>query len=789
MRKLQKDGQNKPKIYTDRKQFEQAKRMYNDSLNLYNDGLKSIKELNDNKIAWNIRPLDKYLYDGLKKINPGALPIAEVQYNTGRSLNSGERESDGSNNYTKSSRFLYKQPVQPVVYQPQETITSPQTVSSQHGKKGMWGAEYDKKHPPIYVTNPKDPRIGQYGKDGNQYLYKGPTHPIQKMSRINPQQMDLNSQVNIQGQSIPMPAFQFPQQKGTPVYGPGNTIIGYSDNMNFKPAYQYTGAPNNPMNLQDKALLNDHEALRKYVSSRDNYKFQIGGQTFDEYLRQQNKPITDKNNFSKVPYTQQQSQSLINQRNTEKRLAQEKLNQEIAARNTKSRGDKFQLPSGQNKYYSQMSPKEKFYIDGLSLQNKGRWNENEVEQPFLNSLNPVKWIYDMAGNLGKAPMDAKTSNSNLPYLSAIGEPLLAGALGFSPLDFAGNQLSKNFLKKSFTPNLNNIGTESFTPRFKGARTDAIDFMGREEIGSPTFGGYGYPTQVSGAGMNSFPNTPNKFLNGEYSSFGNMQKGVMNNNIPNTQNNIYNKMNIKSVTNPFNKQSEELQHLQKLELQRNNSNMQNQINLGRELYNNIDNPKWMRQNVEELKKENSFRQTFPEKEKEGMMGFITQNMRLDSDDAIFALDGYNPYNKFADLSEAAFTNAQNQAVSQKQAAVTYFPYNRNIADLRVGAHRWKDRNPYTELANASERNLSNKEQLINNKDWLKTANWEDVGMEMRGVMKQYGLDPKNEADVRKLIGILDYQKLNNFQKPNKTLFTNIPVNKLGGTTKKLKKYKC
>lgn len=34
--------------------------------------------------------------------------------------------------------------------------------------------DYIKKHPPIYLTDPKDPRIGRYNEAGNQYLYKKP---------------------------------------------------------------------------------------------------------------------------------------------------------------------------------------------------------------------------------------------------------------------------------------------------------------------------------------------------------------------------------------------------------------------------------------------------------------------------------------------------------------------------------------------------------------------------------------------------------------------------------------
>jgi len=43
------------------------------------------------------------------------------------------------------------------------------------------GAAYTKKYPPIYLDNPKDPRIGMYTEKGNQYLYK---KPIAKESQL-----------------------------------------------------------------------------------------------------------------------------------------------------------------------------------------------------------------------------------------------------------------------------------------------------------------------------------------------------------------------------------------------------------------------------------------------------------------------------------------------------------------------------------------------------------------------------------------------------------------------------
>ena len=111
-----------------------------------------------------------------------------------------------------------------------------------------------------------------------------PTHPIDKMKRLSifNQYLD-NPNIQMQGQPIPIQPMQLPQQgkpeRGLPVYGPGNTIIGYTDNNGqFYPAQQYTGAPNNEFNLQDKKLLDNPELLKKYLSARNPfYKFQKGG--------------------------------------------------------------------------------------------------------------------------------------------------------------------------------------------------------------------------------------------------------------------------------------------------------------------------------------------------------------------------------------------------------------------------------------------------------------------------------------------------------------------------------
>jgi hypothetical protein len=49
--------------------------------------------------------------------------------------------------------------------------------------------------------------------------------------------------------------------------------------MKFNPAYQYTGAPNNPFNLQDKELLNNPELLKQYIYNQDSgYHYKGGGE-------------------------------------------------------------------------------------------------------------------------------------------------------------------------------------------------------------------------------------------------------------------------------------------------------------------------------------------------------------------------------------------------------------------------------------------------------------------------------------------------------------------------------
>jgi hypothetical protein len=74
-------------------------------------------------------------------------------------------------------RGIWKKPVQPVYFKDPNAKTETEEES-----KADWSkSSYEKKHPPIFVTDPNDPRIGSYTEAGNQYLYK-PVAP-----KTNPQ--------------------------------------------------------------------------------------------------------------------------------------------------------------------------------------------------------------------------------------------------------------------------------------------------------------------------------------------------------------------------------------------------------------------------------------------------------------------------------------------------------------------------------------------------------------------------------------------------------------------------
>jgi len=360
-------------------------RSYQDSLNLYNKS----KEIDK---YWQTQYIDQPS-NGINPINNG-------------SANSGIYPENYSikpafyHNYRRpkiesgmpTSVPMYKQPVQPVELQNKQPQTKVSIENTDVDK------EYNKKHPPIYVTNPKDPSIGMYTEEGNQILYKEKKKTSPSMQSLQPQKYNpmpeweqrlyngsklrlnnddgsysshkmmnwesdgkfyaaptiINNNGKLQELSpedaiayhrehnsakefnsdaeamqyadngykalanvekpesyyLPINPLILPQQHGKPVYGPGHTIIGYrGEDGKVKKAYQYTGAPNNELNLQDKALLEDKDKWQQYLSSRDSgYKFedgeqkmQVGGFSLNPFVLPLLSPVTSlvSNLFSK----------------------------------------------------------------------------------------------------------------------------------------------------------------------------------------------------------------------------------------------------------------------------------------------------------------------------------------------------------------------------------------------------------------------------------------------------------------------------------------------------------
>jgi len=110
---------------------------------------------------------------------------------------------------------------------------------------------------------------------------------------------------------------------------------------------------------------------------------------------------------------------------------QERIAERKSAIAAKDKGKPFTLPSGESKKYKDMDWREKAYVSGKSLESKGRFNEND--EALYDDINPISWITDIAGGLATAPLEARDYDSNLPYVGAVIDPLIQGALGFDPL--------------------------------------------------------------------------------------------------------------------------------------------------------------------------------------------------------------------------------------------------------------------------------------------------------------------------------------------------------------------
>lgn len=306
-------GPKKPKPIVVSSPNDPKLRAYNDSLKLYNftkDDINKIREIRkahpaggtEAQTAWadyaDMRAKSKsYIgvekaYYNLNKLNK-KYPAGDMDF-----LYNSQGKPDATNSAT-----AYKKPVQPVVYQkPQQTPYSkaeqklrksgqdnPHTWEDKDGK--VWQTQdpqgynykprpqfdatipppgYNKKYPPIYVTNPKDPRIWRYAPEGNQYLYKVPPerkdYPLADLNRLK-----AHGKATI----TPGVAMADPEPQGQYLYGPSNSVIGiYDDKGNVTPYNRPD--QRGKVNKADLEMLDNPESMKKYVQTK-GLKMKKGG--------------------------------------------------------------------------------------------------------------------------------------------------------------------------------------------------------------------------------------------------------------------------------------------------------------------------------------------------------------------------------------------------------------------------------------------------------------------------------------------------------------------------------
>jgi hypothetical protein len=271
-------GQLPPKEYNNLKDFQKAEKLYTDSLTTYNNSIIRRAEVIQNyKNAKNRKELEE-----ANKKTKAKYPINEnIKIPNKREEIFVKKFPDGTDHLVSDRHF--KKPVQPVVYRP----------PAKHVQKLN-----EKLMKPFYSYGVK------------------PTTSLERMEVI-PHTLD-NPKVVPHGELIPITPMTLPQQGNTPFYGPGGTTVGYTnEKMEFYPAQKYTGAPNNPLNLQDKELLDNPEMLKKYALSKDNYKFSYGGKLSGKYLKMLayggdflNQPNLGEDREGEIDYTERAEPSL-----------------------------------------------------------------------------------------------------------------------------------------------------------------------------------------------------------------------------------------------------------------------------------------------------------------------------------------------------------------------------------------------------------------------------------------------------------------------------------------------
>jgi hypothetical protein len=178
--------------------------------------------------------------------------------------------------------YRFKKPVQPVYYKKVEDSRPKPNIYDE--------ASYNKSYPPIYTSDPNDPRIGMYTEAGNQILYKKPTKskkstlkskskPVDKVvstpepvpvqiENTPPIQMPLRDKMVLPlGRSYQYEATDGSLEGGKTTYGQFEKVV---DPRSGKIRYVPTGKKSNFTTLQNPTferggeIIKDQEGQRKY---------------------------------------------------------------------------------------------------------------------------------------------------------------------------------------------------------------------------------------------------------------------------------------------------------------------------------------------------------------------------------------------------------------------------------------------------------------------------------------------------------------------------------------------
>jgi len=198
-------------------------------------------------------------------------------------------------------------------------------------------------------------------------------------------------------------------------------LIQAQNEENFIKEFQAIGAQQEEIQQEQPNYLQSQELFTLAPTEQIQYntpqEFQRGG--ISQFKK---KPFQLKSEVNQVKreatnISKQQARPLqqLNVRNkTDKEIAQER-EQRIQA-----------SVEAQKVPYTKENWRQQLANETLATGDKLRVS---LEPNFFDDyLNPAAMVGNMASNLGKAPLQAQQSDSNLPYITAIGAPLVTGAL-------------------------------------------------------------------------------------------------------------------------------------------------------------------------------------------------------------------------------------------------------------------------------------------------------------------------------------------------------------------------